>query len=255
MKIVDMLRLTPQQRANLYKAQGIDKVIIDGNEITDYSAFSFAWVKSFPTEPKRSSAGVIGNLNAFAWFLTPRLTMDFSLMSIDTYRIIMNLIYSKNEFTVTCYDVVFNELTTNKMYFTPEEMPNLWTVVEAINGDEYAVELLGVQGYKVEMIGTNNDVEQIEIEYKLNVPSGINWVESDVYYEQFAKNTTTGVGNNATVDINGTVTRMSNITFNGKYIFKYWNTKKDGTGFNYIDGEEYMFRKGTTLYAIWEVSA
>lgn len=259
--------LTLEKRKQIYGVNGtytvgnetverhIDRVVIDGNVFTDFSAFSFLWEKSYVKSPVRSGNGVIGNLNSYASFLTPHLKIDFSLMSIDSYRAIMNLLYKKNEFTVTCYDVVNNCDTTNKMYFSTEEMPKLFTIVEALNGNESAIELLAVQDYTVEMVGTNNDVEQIEIEYKLNVPSGINWVESDTYYEQFAKNTTTGVGNNATVDINGTVTRMSNITFNGKYIFKYWNTKKDGTGFNYIDGEEYMFRKGTTLYAIWEVSA
>ena len=255
MRILDIMALTPNQRANLYKAQGIEKVIIDGNEFTDYSAFSFLWEKSYVKSPVRSGDGSIGNLNSYATFLTPHLKIDFSLMSIDSYRVLMQLLYSKNEFTVTCYDVVFNELTTNKMYFSTEEMPKLFTIVEALNGNENAIDLLAVQDYTVEMIGTNNEVEQISITYKLNVPSGIYWVEGTTSYEEFAKNTSTGVGNSATVDINGTITQMSNITFNDKYIFKYWNTKEDGTGFSYLDEVEYMFRKSVKLYAIWEKSA
>jgi uncharacterized repeat protein (TIGR02543 family) len=77
----------------------------------------------------------------------------------------MQLIYEKNEFTVTCYDVVNNSITTNKMYFTTEEMPKLWTIVEAVGGNEEAIELLGVQDYVVEMVGTNAPMEEIDILY------------------------------------------------------------------------------------------
>jgi uncharacterized repeat protein (TIGR02543 family) len=97
--------------------------------------------------------------------LTPHLKIDFSMMSIDTYRDIMLKIYEKNEFIVTCYDVVNNIDTTNKMYFTTEEMPKLWTVVEALNGNEDAIELLGVQDYVVEMVGTNAPMDEIDVLY------------------------------------------------------------------------------------------
>ena len=165
MKIIDILKLTPTDRAKAYGANGIDKVIIDGKEFTDYKAFSFIWEKSYIKSPVRSGDGTIGNLNSYATFLTPHLKMDFSMMSIDTYRDIMLKIYEKNEFVVTCYDVVNNRTTTNKMYFTTEEMPKLWTVVEALNGNEDAIELLGVQDYVVEMVGTNAPMDEIDVLY------------------------------------------------------------------------------------------
>lgn len=157
--------MPPNKRAELYRAVGIDRVIIDGNEFTDYKAFSFLWEKSYVKSPVRSGDGTIGNLNSYATFLTPHLKIDFSLMSIDSYRTLMKLIYEKNEFTVTCYDVVNDTTTTNKMYFTTEEMPKLWTMVEALNGNEDAIELLGVQDYVVEMVGTNAPMEEIDILY------------------------------------------------------------------------------------------
>lgn len=253
--VVDILRLDPEKRLELYRAHGIEKVIIDGNPFTDFGAFSFLWEKSYVKEPVRSGDGSIGNLNSYATFLTPHLKINFSLMSIDTYRELMNLIYSRNEHIVTCYDVVNNEETTNKMYFTTEEMPKLWTMVEALNGDENAIELLGVQDYTVEMVGTNADVEQIKLIYNFNIPSEIYWVEARATYVEFAKNTSLNVGANAIVDINGTPTQIKDITFSNKYKFKYWCETEDGTGFRYIDGYEYLFRQGTTLYAIWEKSA
>jgi hypothetical protein len=181
----DILEMSPKQRRNEYGVRGvfadkdgnsiarhIDKVTINGNVFTDYSAFSFLWEKSYVKSPVRSGDGTIGNLNSYSTFLTPHLKIDFGLMSIDSYRKIMQLIYSSNEFLVTCYDVVNNKDTTNKMYFSTEEMPKLWTIVDALNGDENAVMLLGVQDYTVEMIGTNADKDTITINYYLNSPDG-----------------------------------------------------------------------------------
>lgn len=165
--------LTLEERKQKYGVKGtfdgverhIDKVVIDGNVFTDFSAFSFLWEKSYIKSPVRSGNGVIGNLNSYAWFLTPHLKIDFSLMSIDSYRVLMQLLYSKNEFTVTCYDVVNNCDTTNKMYFSTEEMPKLFTIVEALNGNESAIELLAVQDYTVEMVGTNESLDVLEVLY------------------------------------------------------------------------------------------
>lgn len=182
----DILQMSPEQRRVEYGVRGtyvdkdgnsvarhIDKVTINANVFTDYSAFSFLWEKSYVKSPVRSGDGTIGNLNSYATFLTPHLKIDFGLMSIDSYRKIMQLIYSSNEFLVTCYDVVNNKDTTNKMYFSTEEMPKLWTIVDALNGDENAIMLLGVQDYTVEMIGTNADTKKVTINYYLNSPSGV----------------------------------------------------------------------------------
>lgn len=163
--IREILEMSKADRIAKYKAVDVDKVIIDGNVFTDYSAFSFLWEKSYVKSPVRSGSGTIGNLNSYSTFLTPHLKIDFGLMSIDSYRVLMNLIYSKNEFTVTCYDVVNNKQTTNKMYFSTEEMPKLWTIVDALNGDENAIMLLGVQDYTVEMIGTNESLDVVEVLY------------------------------------------------------------------------------------------
>jgi uncharacterized repeat protein (TIGR02543 family) len=161
--------MSPSKRKEHYcvndGSKHIDKVTINGNIFTHYSAFSFLWEKSYIKEPVRSGDGSIGNLNSYATFLTPHLKIDFGLMSIDSYRKLMQLIYSGNEFLVTCYDVVNNKDKTNKMYFHTEEMPKLWTIVDALNGDENAVMLLGVQDYTVEMIGTNESLEVVEVLY------------------------------------------------------------------------------------------
>ena len=163
--IKDILSMPLEVREAAYKANGIDVVTIDGNEFRDYGAFSFLWEKSYVKSPVRSGDGSIGNLNSYATFLTPHLKIDFSLMSIDSYRTLMGLIYLKNEFTVTCYDIVNNSTTTNRMYFSTEEMPKLWTIAHELNSEEDWVELVGVQDYVVEMIGTNVSPDVINILY------------------------------------------------------------------------------------------
>ena len=160
--IRDILALDKDQRSDYYKATNIEKVIIDGNEFTDYSAFSFIWEKSYVKSPVRGGDGSIVNMDSYATFVIPHLKIDFSMMSIDSYRVLMSLLYMKNEFEVTCYDVVNNRQTTNKMYFSTEEMPKLWAIADEMNG----AEVYGVQDYVVEMVGTSKFKIPLYVEYR-----------------------------------------------------------------------------------------
>lgn len=166
--IMEILAKPLEERKQAYDVSGkIDEVTIDGQKFSGYKAFSFLWEKSYHKEPTRSSDGVIGNLNDYTSFVTPHLKIDFSVMSIDDYRRIMQLLYSKNEFVVTCYDVVNNRMTTNKMYFSTEEMPKLILLNRALNGESW-IEFLGIDGYTVEMVGTNADLDNLSVTY-LNI--------------------------------------------------------------------------------------
>lgn len=236
----DILQMSPEQRRSEYGVKGvftdkdgnsvarhIDKVTINGNVFTDYSAFSFLWEKSYVKSPVRSGDGTIGNLNSYSTFLTPHLKIDFGLMSIESYRKIMQLIYSSNEFLVTCYDVVNNKDTTNKMYFSTEEMPKLWTIVDALNGDENAIMLLGVQDYTVEMIGTNADVDSITINYYLNSPTGVGQT-TPIFSEDVAIGSEIVLGGNSGIDGYA----FDGYAFNGK-----WHLGSvDGALYNHNDG-------------------
>ena len=201
----EILSMDLNTRKNNYQAKGIDKVIIDGITFSNYGAFSFIWEKSYVKEPTRSGDGTIGNLNSYATFLTPHLKIDFSIMSIDDYRDIMTLIEEKNEFLVSCYDVVHNTITQNYMYFTTEEMPKLFYLARALNGEEY-VELLGVEDYVVEMVGTNKRKQLINnIYYGLDKTLLFEGSQSGVENTEFI------VGNGVVVpDANGQ-------TFDGKW--------------------------------------
>lgn len=269
--IREILSLSPSERKSLFQASGlenkhIDRVTIDDIHFNDYSAFTFLMEKTMVTSPTRSMDGSM-ELDTHAWFLTPHLKIDFSLMSIEAYRIIMKLIRSKNEFLVTCYDIVEDKDVTHKMYFATEQMPKLWSIARALNRinvqtqrPEYYTELIGVQDYTVELIGTNNDYETSTITYNLNTPSDATWSGAITATEEAATRYTTNIGvsiwDGTTNDKGEENTQyIANLTFNNKYKFKCWSENKNGTGFTYLDGNEYRITQDTTLYAIWEASA
>lgn len=183
--IMEILATPLEERKQAYDVSGkIDEVTIDGQKFSGYKAFSFLWEKSYHKEPTRSSDGVIGNLNDYTSFVTPHLKIDFSVMSIDDYRRIMQLLYSKNEFVVTCYDVVNNRMTTNKMYFSTEEMPKLILLNRALNGESW-IEFLGIDGYTVEMVGTNADLDNLSVTY-LNINPTTGTFQETITKEYYA---------------------------------------------------------------------
>ena len=159
---------TPNERLTEYCSRDVQKIIIDGNVFTGYKTYSFFWEKTYVSEPVRSSGGVISDLNSYATFITPHLQIKFSLMSMEDYRTLYGLILSKNEFLVTCYNPITNETTTNNMYFYPDSLPKLNMLARNVfnqGAKEKWVELLGVQDYTIEMVGTNVDTEKIEVIY------------------------------------------------------------------------------------------
>lgn len=252
--IREILELSPEERKRLYQVSGvsnkhIDQVTIDGNVFSDYTAFSFLMEKSYFKPPTRSSDGSIPDLDTYAWFVTPHLKIDFSLMSIDSYRKIMKLLRSKNEFTVTCYDIVEDKDATHNMYFATEQMPKLWTIAKALNGGDPWVELIGVNDYTIELIGTNTDFEEHTITYQLNKPSGASWSGDTSKSVNVPANIANDIGatiNNGTTDV-----AIESLTFNGAYSFAYWCETADGNGLKYLPNNAYLFTTNKTLYAIW----
>jgi uncharacterized repeat protein (TIGR02543 family) len=181
MSVYDILSLNGtevDEKGNIilhkYEAVDIHKVKIDGRTFTNYGAYQFIWEKTFVKSPERSQSGSLGNLNSYTTFLTPHLILDFSVMSIDDYRAIMQMHYERNEFTVECYDPIYNTQIRVKMYFATEEMAKLYTINKIRLNDQNEwedwIELVGVQEYKVELIGTNNELDLVSVYYKYNAP-------------------------------------------------------------------------------------
>lgn len=236
-----------------YEAVDIETVIIDGNPFTNYGDFQFIYEKSYVKEPTRSGNGSIGNLNSYSTFLTPHLIMNFSIMSIDDYRKIMQIHYNSNEHMVECYDPIYNRKIKVKMYFATEQIAKLHTISRKrfANGEwEEWVDLVGVREYSVELIGTNNELDTLNVIYKYNAPvdnsgkpiypTGI--PVPDQYEEDTYQGEEISIGSNCTfID-----TPPSSL-----YKFKQW---VDNERTIYPNGKIITLNESLILYAEWETT-
>lgn len=211
----------------------LQEITIDGNKISGYAKYTYFDAKSYVKTPDRSIDGKMSNLNSIATFLTPRLTISFSMMDIDTYRVIMKLIKSKNEFTVTCYDIVEDELVTKKMYFQPEDYPELFM---------YDLYLLGVINYTIELTGTNNDLDLVSVTYHLNPPASTGQSDQTIGIDDIAKGTEILIGDEC---------NYQEETFSGNWKFVNW---VDSNGFVYLDNQASIINSDLVLYAQWQGS-
>lgn len=247
--VYEILALDPQKDWDTikenYVATDIDKVVIGGNTFKNYGDFQFAWEKSYVKSPTRSADGTIGNLNSYATFVTPHLIINFSVMSIDDYRKMMRLDLGQNEFVVECYDPIYNKKFKGKMYFGTPQMAKLYKLAKIrFDGERWEefVELVGVQEYTVELIGTNSDLDLVSVRYVVNAPEGTtpsvqDGGEDDVY--------------NGEEVVVGTNTDIPTETFGGQYKFKHW---EDANGQVYVDGYAYTINENLVLYAKWQAT-
>lgn len=141
----------------------IDYIVVDGTKFTNYGAFTFMWEKSYIDDEslKRANDGSIPQIEDAAFFITPHLKIDFSLLSIDDYRELLRLEYENNQHFVIVYDTLLKqEWICEYMYIATLEMPKLWTIVEnrqkGTENWEHWISVCGVQDYTIELIGTNN---------------------------------------------------------------------------------------------------
>ena len=170
-------RLPSAYQDNYYSTQ-IDRVEIDGNTLQGYFEYSFLSEKSYREQPVRANDGSIPDINQYATFLTPRLIIKYNMMDVEDYRKLMLLLQSKNEFTVTFYDIVLDKRVTHKMYAATPQMPAIY---------QRYLKVLGIQEYTIELIGTNNDVGSYTITYDYNLPP-TSWESETSSQQVIAKN-------------------------------------------------------------------
>lgn len=140
------------QAFSVKKLDGSNQVVYNG-----YATYSFIWEKSYVKSLARSGSGAMGNLNTYSTFKTPHLKVTYSVMTIDDYRTMMKqYLDDGNEFIVSAYDTIYNENREYKMYFATPAEPTYYTVADT-NGN--GVDLVGVRDYTVELIGTNNPMD------------------------------------------------------------------------------------------------
>lgn len=241
----------PENLQEYYMTTQLDRITIDGNELGGYYEYSYMDEKSFYDEPQRSVGGIIDNIDSMPTFLTARLIIKYNYMNIEDYRKLMRLLQSKNEFTVTCYNIELDKRVTHNMYFAPPSMPTLY---------QRFLQPLGITDYTVELIGTNTDYVEHQVTYMYNRPSGKPLRDKDNNIitsktQEFAENVSEVVGGINTPYWDGT----SNVPISKSkvdgLIFDKWTENADGTGFAYVDGSAYFIREDTTLYAQWRASA
>lgn len=247
---------TLRQKASLNKRSGVmplsntrslddsvtfARIWIDGYEIGGYLTYTALDAKSYFIEPVRSSTGVIENLNSYATFLTPQVTIEFKYMDIRTYRIIMKIIQQRNEHIVKYYDIVSDKMVTKKMYFKPEQLPTIF---------QRKLEILAVTDYKLELVGTNADLSTFSVIYHLNPPATMGIDDQTQGQEDIVSGEEIIIGEGITLKTNEQVVNAGN-KFSG------WNTSPDGTGDNYLDGYAYTINETNVnngilaLYAQW----
>lgn len=220
---------------SIIDSRNFARIWIDGYEIGGYLTYTALDAKSYFTEPKRSINGVIENLNSYATFLTPQVTLEFKYMDIRTYRIIMKLIQQRNEHVVKYYDIVNDKLVTKKMYFKPEQLPTIFS---------RKLEILAVTDYKLELVGTNAELSTLSIIYHANYDGATVETEGSA---DFVSGEEIIIGEGITIKDNA----PSDKHFNG------WNSSADGTGQPYLDGYAYVININDTtnnvlnLYAQW----
>lgn len=259
MTILEVLKLPLEQRLKLTGTKEITSFSLDAETYTGYKGYSFFWELTLVSQPERSQGGVI-DLTSNAYFITPHLRIDFSLISYHDFMRLRQQQLSKLYFTLKCFDTDFNRMIEEEVYFHPDTLPNFQFMARRLNGEKWT-EILGAKDYTIELVGTNRLVEKKTITYNLNPPTDITWTQERQVVKEFAKNTTVGVGNNAFIttgqDDKGEdiKEKISTLTFEKKYEFKYWCKTADGSGFKYIDGDEYFLRENTEVYAIWQESA
>ena len=220
--------------------KNIANLTIDGNVISGYGSYSFVRVKEYVKEPTRSQDGQISNLDSYTTFITPKVRIKFNALSIDGYRVLMNLILAKNEFYVGCYDFVADRWVHQNMYFYPNDYPEIF---------QYDLDVLAVLNYEIELIGTNTNNQNVTVTLNSNSPeanvASITYTMSNVYQGEpigIPYPETFPSRNNDSIAV-----------FDGReYKFGGWNTKSDGTGVNYFENDEVEFSANTTLYAVWQ---
>lgn len=133
----------------------LDKIIIDGNEISGYSDYFVLNELTYTVEPVRSANGIMENLNGLTTFIVPRLFIDFNYLNVNDFRKLISIINSKNEYTITYLDQNDGVCYTRPFYLKPTSRSKIHTIVE--NGDAI---FKGIKSLSLEFVCTLRDLEE-----------------------------------------------------------------------------------------------
>lgn len=205
---------------------------IDGQKIGGYGTYSFYIQKTYAKEPTRSSSGSIDNLDSYSTFLTPTVKIKFNALSLQQYQKIIQIIHSKNEHRVKCYDIVYDTERTFNAYFAPDDYPELFIL---------DFDVVAVLNYEIELIGTNTSLNKCSITYHINDPDKVVSETRDSNDYNVGQEVIVGKGAEEIKKLEG-------------YTFDRWYTKQDKEsedGVWYVDGQAIVLSNDLVLYAQW----
>lgn len=209
----------------------LHRIKIDNTFIGGYGTYSFYIQKTYAKEPERSTSGAIDNLDSYVTFLTPTVRLKFNAMSMTQYCELIKLMHSKNEFQVTCYDIVYGQERTFNAYFSPDDYPELFVL---------DLEMLAVLNYEIELIGTNTDLNTYSITYHLNAPDGTDRTVASSNYP-FGQEVIIGQEAESLKTLSG-------------WNFQGWKKDKDKEEQDYADNTAIILNGDLVLYAHWVAS-
>lgn len=206
--------------------QTAGEVVINGEKFSGiaYKGLLTLNEVTFVESPERANDGSLSSINDIDTFTTPQLQIKFHFINITDYQRFKRAT-SAREFPVTYYDKQFGSQVTRMMYMKPESLTDIFNVETT---------MIGVLEYTVDFVGTNNDVATVSISYSTNGGSGT-----------LPDSQTTTWGKQVVIG------SASGISYSG-HTFKCWNTRSNGTGWNYYPNQSVSIYESMTLYAIWE---
>ena len=193
--------------------------------------------KTYVKSPTRANDGSIQNINDYDTFVVPRCKLNFKYFSIEDYQRLTNVILSSNEFPVTYFDKFTGTMVTHYMYIEPEEMTKIYNI---------GTRLIGVLDYEVSFIGTLNHLEEYLVSYNANLSSTDSSTLSSAVI-QWGRSAKVKTEDELLSDLQSLGLSVPS----GKK-FVGWNTRQDGSGFNYLPNASMSVFSALTLYAQWE---
>lgn len=267
--------------ANAITDSNLGKITINGEDFTGigYQGLMTVNTKTYVEEPVRSNDGSIPNIDDYDTFIVPRCKVNFKYFNINDYMRLCRVLNSANQFPVTFFDKQFGERRTYMMYCEPEEMTKIYNCSTSI---------LGVLDYEVSFIGTLNALDTYSVSFNangltaktisvydssttysygdlvkssyestdcyqcINEDGATNKALSNTSYWKFIANPfissqTTAWGNSIKTLPADVLTIFYNIPNNK--VFKCWNTKSDGTGYNAKPNSNWTVFENVTFYA------
>lgn len=222
-------RLGIQERLVNGIGQTVAPLEVNGYVFPMHSTYLFERQKVYATEPSR---GLTGKMVFAEKFFVPYFTVTYGLLSIAEYSAMMKILEA-DEVTVRYYDTWDNEYRYAKFY---AQQPSMGSMGSRYETDGETVKYGYIQNTEIVFAGTNNDVDEITVEFFANADS----------YDGSVPTTISGwSGEEWEVPSAGTLSR------NG-YIFDCWSDSADGSGTKYAVGSIQVLTKSLILYAQWK---